>query len=111
MNGVLDFVRALGPSRIAAMGAVAVGLLGFFVFLMFRFSQPHMTILFTELAFDDSVSVVKRLESLNILHEIRQDGAVILVPKETVLRTRMQLAEDGLPAGGTVGYAGCDTRA
>ena len=37
-------------------------------------------------------------------HEIRQDEAIILVPEQRVLRLRMALAEDGLPAGGTVGY-------
>lgn len=104
MNAVTDFVKALGPSRIAAMGAVAVGLIGFFIFLAFRFSQPQMGVLYSDLAFEDSTQVVKRLEGLNIQHQLRQDGAIVLVPKEDVLRIRMQLAEEGLPAGGAVGY-------
>ena len=41
MNGVAEFVRALGPGRLAAMGAVAAGLIGCFVFLMLRLSQPQ----------------------------------------------------------------------
>ncbi len=35
---------------------------------------------------------------------MRNDGAIILVPKETVTRIRMKLAESGLPKGGGVGY-------
>lgn len=104
MNSVTEFVKTLGPARLAAMGAVAAGLIGFFIFLALRFSQPQMGILFTDLTFQDSVAVVKRLEGLNIPHEIRQEGAVVLVPKDRLLRLRMTLAEDGLPAGGTVGY-------
>lgn len=104
MNAIADFVKALGPSRVAAMGAVAVGLIGFFIFLAFRFSQPQMSVLYTDLPFEDSTEVVKRLEALNVDHELRQDGAVILVPKNDVLKIRMQLAEDGLPTGGSVGY-------
>ncbi|MGI9383285.1 MAG: flagellar basal-body MS-ring/collar protein FliF [Methyloligellaceae bacterium] len=104
MNGVTEFVKALGPGRLAAMGAVAVGLIGFFVFLMLRLSQPQFAVLFTELAFEDSIEVVKKLEGMNVPHKMRQEGSVILVPKERVLRLRMKLAEDGLPAGGTIGY-------
>lgn len=104
VNSVTEFVKALGPARLAAMGAVAAGLIGFFIFLLLRFSQPNMDVLFSDLTFEDSVDVVKALESMDVPHHIRQNGAVILVPKERVLRLRMTLAEDGLPAGGAVGY-------
>ncbi len=104
MNSVTEFVKTLGSARIAAMGAVAVALIGFFIFITMRFSQPQMGVLFTELAFEDSIDVVKKLEGMNVPYEVRQDGAIILVPEERVLRLRMSLAEEGLPAGGTVGY-------
>ena len=104
VNGITEFVKALGPGRLAAMGAVAVGLIGFFVFLMLRLSQPQFAVLFTELAFEDSIEIVRKLEGMNVPHKLRQEGSVILVPKERVLRLRMKLAEDGLPAGGTIGY-------
>ncbi len=104
MNAVTEFVKALGPARLAAMGAVAAGLIGFFIFLMMRLSQPQMAVLFTDLAFEDSIAVVKKLEGMNVPYQIRQDGAIILAPKEQVLKLRMQLAEDRLPAGGVVGY-------
>ncbi len=104
MNSVTEFVKALGPARLAAMGAVAAGLVGFFIFLMLRFSQPQLGVLYTDLTFDDSLQVVKKLEGMNIPHEIRQDGSIILAPKLQVLRLRMELAESGLPAGGSVGY-------
>jgi flagellar M-ring protein FliF len=104
VNGLTEFVKTLGPARLAAMGAVAVGLIGFFVFLLLRFSQPQMGVLFTDLTFEDSIGIVKRLEGMDVPHEVRQEGAIILVPKDRVLRLRMNLAEDGLPAGGAVGY-------
>ena len=104
MNALAEFFKTLGPARLAAMSALAVGLIGIFVFLIVRFSQPQMETLFAELPVSDSSSIVRRLEAMNVPYEIRNKGAVILVPKERVLRLRMSLAEDGLPAGGTVGY-------
>ncbi len=86
------------------MGAVAVGLIGFFAFLILRLSQPQMVTLYSDLDIQDSSSIIRELEASNIPFELRADGAVILVPKENVLRLRMRLAEDGLPLGGSVGY-------
>lgn len=44
MNSVTEFVKMLGPARLAAMGAVAAGLIGFFIFLVLRFSQPRTSL-------------------------------------------------------------------
>lgn len=86
------------------MGAVAAGLIGFFAFLILRLTAPHMTLLFTDLDIRDSNTIVRQLETRNIPFELRGDGSTILVPKDEVLRLRMRLAEEGLPAGGNIGY-------
>ncbi len=104
VNGVFDFLKTLGAARLGAMGAVAVGLIGFFAFLIMRLSEPQMVTLYSDLDSRDSSAIIRELESSNIPFELRSDGTVILVPKENVLRMRMQLAEDGLPLGGSVGY-------
>ena len=104
MQGLLDFLRGLGAARLAAMGAVTVALVGFFGFIMMRVTAPQMTTLFTDLAIEDSSAIVKDLERQNIPYELRNDGAVVLVPKDRVTRLRMKLAEGGLPKGGGVGY-------
>jgi len=104
VDSVTEFVKALGPSRLAAMGAVAAGLVGFFIFLMLQLSQPRLGVLYTDLTFEDSLQVVQKLEGMNIPHDVRQDGAIILAPKDRVLRLRMEMAQSGLPSGGTVGY-------
>jgi flagellar M-ring protein FliF len=104
VNGLSEFIKALGPARLAAMGVVTAALIGFFAFIMLRISEPTLAPLYTDLAFDDSISITKILESQNVKHEIRNEGSVILAPKEQILRLRMQLAESGLPSGGNVGY-------
>ena len=86
------------------MGAVAALLIGFFAFVIMRVSQPQMAPLYTDLSFDDSAAVIRELESQNITHELKNSGATILVARDQVLKIRMQLAEDGLPTGGNVGY-------
>ena len=104
MQGFVDFLKSLGAARIAAMGAVTVALFGFFAFLILRVTAPQMVPLFTDLSFEDSVSIVKDLERQAIPFELRNDGAIVMVPKDRVPRLRMKLAESGLPKGGGVGY-------
>jgi flagellar M-ring protein FliF len=87
-----------------AMVAVTTALIGFFAFVIMRVTTPQMTTLFTDLSIEDSSAVIKDLERQAIPFELRNDGAVIMVPKDKVTRLRMKLAETGLPKGGGVGY-------
>ena len=104
MQGFIEFLKTLGAARMAAMAAVTVALVGFFAFLILRVTAPQMTPLFTELSFEDSAAIVKDLERQAIPYELKNDGAIVLVPKDRVPRLRMKLAEAGLPKGGGVGY-------
>jgi flagellar M-ring protein FliF len=104
VQGLITFLRSLGAARIAAMVAVTLALVGFFAFLILRVTAPQMTPLFTDLSFEDSASIVKDLERQGIPYELKNDGAIVLVPKDRVPRLRMKLAEAGLPKGGGVGY-------
>lgn len=104
VNGLIEFIKALGPARIAAMGAVAAILIGVFAFIIFRVTSPQMTTLYNELALEDSAAIVTQLESQGVQFKLSRQGATILVPKEQVARLRMQLAAEGLPTGGSIGY-------
>jgi flagellar M-ring protein FliF len=104
VQGFFDFVKSLGAARMAAMAAVTLALIGFFSFLIIRVTAPQMVPLFTDLSMDDSSSIIKDLDRQAITYELKNDGAIIMVPKEKVARLRMKLAEGGLPKGGGVGY-------
>ncbi|MEH2567123.1 flagellar basal-body MS-ring/collar protein FliF [Bradyrhizobium sp. AZCC 2289] len=104
MQSLVAFLRGLGASRLMAMVAVTTALLGFFAFVIMRVTTPQMTTLFTDLSTEDSSGIIKELERQAIPFELRNEGAVIMVPKDKVTRLRMKLAEGGLPKGGGVGY-------
>jgi flagellar M-ring protein FliF len=60
--------------------------------------------LFTDLSVEDSSAIIKDLERQAIPYEIKNEGAIVMAPKDKVARLRMKLAEGGLPKGGGVGY-------
>jgi flagellar M-ring protein FliF len=104
VQGFLEFAKTLGAPRIAAMAAVTIPLVGFFAFLILRVTAPQMTPLFTDLSYEDSAAIVKELERQGVNFELRNDGSIVMVPKDRVARLRMSLAGEGLPKGGGIGY-------
>jgi flagellar M-ring protein FliF len=104
LQGLADLLKSFGAGRIAAMIAVAAVLIGFFGFVILRVTSPQMTTLFTDLSYEDSSAIIKDLDRQAIPYEIRNDGAIIMVPKDKVTKLRLKLAESNLPKGGGVGY-------
>ncbi|UEM20235.1 flagellar M-ring protein FliF [Skermanella mucosa] len=104
MNTFLQTLRNLGPVRLAAMGVVALGLIGFFVYLMTRLSTPDMALLYSDLDPKDGGAIVRQLEEQKIPHQVNAEGTRIMVPADQVGRLRMVMAQAGLPSGGSIGY-------
>ncbi|MGE3770019.1 MAG: flagellar basal-body MS-ring/collar protein FliF [Bdellovibrionales bacterium] len=97
-------MRNLGPGRLAAMGAVLIGLIAFFVFIGGRMATPGMSLLYSGLSSADASAIVQQLDAQKIPYELSTDGSTISVPSNQVARMRMDLAGEGLPRGGSIGY-------
>ncbi len=104
MENFFKFLNRLGVARVAAMGIVAVLMLGFFAFLIVRATSPQMAPLYTGLTLEDSGAIVDELRSMNVPFELRGEGDSILVPRDQITSLRMSLAQNGLPTRGQVGY-------
>jgi flagellar M-ring protein FliF len=104
VNGSLEILTRLGPTRIAAMGGVTLALIAFFGFVIMRVSQPAMGVLYADLSLQDAGAIIRDLDAKSIGYETRADGQTILVPRTELARIRMELAGKGMPAGGGVGY-------
>jgi flagellar M-ring protein FliF len=104
VSSFVETLRQLGPSRLAVMGGVLVGLLMFFVFVSMRVSTPELKLLYTDLSTADSASIAAKLEESGIRYSVSADGTKVMVPDPEVGRARMLLAKEGLPNGGSMGY-------
>ncbi len=104
MDTIIQALRNVGPMRLVVMGAVVVGLIGFFIYLTTRLGSPHHSLLYSDLDLKDSARIVQHLESQNVPYELRQGGTSISVPGDKVARVRMAMAAQGLPSGGSMGY-------
>jgi flagellar M-ring protein FliF len=101
MTDFLDGLRALGPARLAAMAAVALGVLAV---LSLRAGSERYALLYGDLDLRESGQMVDALGRAHIPYQLGSDGATIRVPSGDVARARVLLAGSGLPSGGSVGY-------
>lgn len=90
--------------RLIAMGVVTAGLIAFFSYMTLQFTSQPMSLLYADLDMSDSSEILSKLEAMNIPYQLQGDGSTILVPQDQARRLRMSLAEQGIPAGGAVGY-------
>ena len=104
MKALVEGLRALGPARLAAMGAVALGMLGILALMVLRGGTEPMSLLYGDLDMRDSAQVVDQLTRQHIPYRIAGNGSQILVPSNQVPDARLALAKEGLPSGGSVGY-------
>ena len=104
MESLRVFVRTLGPVRLAVLGGVAVLLAGFFVWMIARAAQPPMALLFGDLDINEAAKITAQLDAARVPYQLSAGGSSILVATDQVARTRMTLAEQGLPSGGSIGY-------
>ena len=104
MDTFFETFRSMGSGRLVAMGIFAAGLLAFFLFVGSQLGTPNMALLYGGLDLEDSAEIVARLETQDVPYELRANGTQIFVPENDALRMRVGLAQDGLPAGGTIGY-------
>lgn len=105
---ILERVRLLidGMSRQQRITAVVGGL---FVVLALAFtiyltSRPDFVPVFTGLSEQDAGAITTRLKDLGIQFNLGKGGSVILVPSKEADKVKLQLASEGLPQGGGIGW-------
>lgn len=98
-----EILQRFGAGRLLTMAGIGLCLMAFFGYIMVRANQPEMALLFGQLEAADG-RIVERLKSMSIPFEVKGDGTQIYAPAGDVARLRMELAQDGMPAGGGVGY-------
>ncbi len=100
----MDFIKRIGFVRAASIAGTLLASIVFFIILIVRTHEPEMGLLFSQIDPSDGGKIIDRLRSMNIPMEVKGESNQIYVPVDQISRLRMELATDGLPAGGTIGY-------
>ena len=94
-------VRALPKPVLLGAAAAVVALI---VAAVMWSSEPKYKVLFSNLEDRDGGAIVTALGQMNVPYRYNENGTALLVPADRVYDARLQLASQGLPRGGSVGF-------
>ncbi|MGB6242137.1 MAG: flagellar basal-body MS-ring/collar protein FliF [Castellaniella sp.] len=100
-NPVLARLAALPRPLLLGLGAAVIALL---VVASMWMREPDYKTLFSNIEARDGGAIVSVLNQRNVPYKFADNGATIMVPADQVYALRLQLAEQGLPRGGSVGF-------
>lgn len=89
-------------------GAASIAIV---VVLLMWAREPDYRVLYSNLTEADGGRIINELESRGVAYRFSEGGTALLVPGDAVHGLRLQLAEQGLPRGGNVGFELMDSQA
>lgn len=102
MDGIIQFMRNMGTSRLLVMGGMLAAVAAFFWMLISSVNTASMVTLYTDLDPAAASSISQQLTADNIQHGSNAASTTITVPSDQVDQLRLRFATEGL-AGGVIG--------
>ncbi|GAB4246407.1 MULTISPECIES: flagellar M-ring protein FliF [Deferrisoma] len=97
------WARLTTAQRITLIGVTAL-ITALLVTLALWAGAPEYSLLFSRLSPEDAYQVVEKLKAEGVPYRLESGGTTVLVPSDRVYEVRLQLAGEGIPQGGTVGF-------
>ncbi|MGM0411011.1 MAG: flagellar basal-body MS-ring/collar protein FliF [Bacillota bacterium] len=86
------------------IGVSALAIMLALIFLIVFSGEGKYTSLYQDLSAEDADAIVERLNENNIDYKLANNGSTILVPENRVHEVRLDMAGEGLPDQGMVGF-------
>lgn len=106
-NSFQQFLGILAGMPTARKVSLAVTMLlvvaGFTALLIWT-NRPHYQVLFSNLSTNDAARITEKLREQRVPFQLKEGGSTVLVPDDIVYQLRLDMAGQGLPRGGSVGF-------
>ena len=86
------------------LATLILGSIAGFIFLLNWSGKSEFEPLYANLNSEDASAILSKLKEQKIEYRIASNGTMILIPEQHIYETRMQLASEGLPQGGGIGF-------
>src|SRR4030095_1607880 len=91
-------------SQRISLVVLAAAVVGGVVALIYFMNQEQYQTLYSDLGTEEAGTIIERLKALKVTYTVDDSGKSIKVPAERVNELRLQLASEGLPQGGKIGF-------
>lgn len=102
---VSDFWLSRSRAQKIKISLSAFFMIGAISFLIFLLNRPTYAPLYVNLDARDAGDIVKKLDDAKIAYKLEDGGRSILVDPKQVYKTRIMLAQEGLPKGGVMDFS------
>lgn len=103
-KNVVDLIKEWPLSKKISTAAVLLISIVLFAFLIIQARTADQQLLYANLSLTDAASVSEWLKNQKITYSLKNGGRDIWVPADQIYQTRLDLAANGLPSGGDVGF-------
>jgi len=97
-------LNALTWNQRISLVVLAAAVVGGVVALIYFMNQEQYQTLYSDLGNEEAGTIIERLKALKVTYTVDDSGKSIRVPSERVNELRLQLASEGLPQGGKIGF-------
>jgi flagellar M-ring protein FliF len=104
-KNISGVVRRMSPSQVMMLLGVTAGSIVGIVLLVGWLHNVTYSRLYSNLEEGEAGDVINYLTDQKIPYQLSDGGRSIEVPSDQVYKTRISLAADGIPRGGTIGYS------
>jgi flagellar M-ring protein FliF len=103
-KNVMTLIQEWPLSKKISTAAVLLISIVLFAFLIIQARTADQQLLYANLTLSDASSVTEWLKNQKIDYTLKNGGRDIWVPADKIYQTRLDLAANGLPIGGDVGF-------
>lgn len=103
-KNLVQLVQNWPLTRKLATGAVLVISIALFALLIIQARTADQQLLYANLAMNDASEVVTWLKNQKIDYTLKNGGKDIWIPANQIYQSRLDLAANGMPTGGGVGF-------
>ena len=103
-KNLLDILKEWPTSKKLALAAITFISLAVFAIIIVQARTANYQLLYANLSQKDAGSVVTWLKSQRVDYQLKNGGKNIWIPADLLYETRLNLASNGLPSGGGVGF-------
>lgn len=97
------FFRLTNVQKVVLLVGVAAAVAVAVAFVSWA-RTPDYKVLFSNVTDRDGGAIISALQQINVPYRMSEGGGAILVPSDRVYESRLRLAQQGLPRGGSIGF-------
>ncbi len=105
LNGLKAYLQRFSLTQLLLMAGIIVLCIVGVMFLSGVFKTISYGTLYSDLPVDEAGEVTARLDEMGVDYKLSDGGTAIKIPSSKVYQTRINLASQGLPTGGSKGYS------